>query len=82
MTTIADRCDKMKINVFLVTVVGSLLAFAYVGYACNEAVCASIVSKCMITQSCKCDLANCSCCKECFSCLSNLYSECCSCVGK
>uniref|UniRef100_A0A1B6CSQ7 Protein twisted gastrulation n=1 Tax=Clastoptera arizonana TaxID=38151 RepID=A0A1B6CSQ7_9HEMI len=49
-------------------------------YSCNEAVCASIVSKCMITQSCKCDLKNCSCCKECFSCLSYLYSECCSCV--
>ncbi|XP_022201068.1 protein twisted gastrulation [Nilaparvata lugens] len=48
--------------------------------ACNEAVCASIVSKCMITQSCKCDLKNCSCCKACFSCLSYLYSECCSCV--
>lgn len=47
---------------------------------CNEAVCASVVSKCMITQSCKCDLKNCSCCKECFSCLSYLYSECCSCV--
>ncbi|XP_025206006.1 protein twisted gastrulation-like [Melanaphis sacchari] len=67
-------------NVFLITVIGSLVAFAYVSYACNEAVCASIVSKCMITQSCKCDLVNCSCCKECFSCLNNLYSECCSCV--
>jgi len=49
---------------------------------CNEAVCASIVSKCMLTQSCKCDLQNCTCCKECFTCLSYLYSECCSCVGK
>lgn len=58
------------------------MTFKYISYACNEAVCASIVSKCLITQSCKCDLANCSCCKECFSCLSNLYSECCSCVGK
>ncbi|KAK3919824.1 Protein twisted gastrulation [Frankliniella fusca] len=48
--------------------------------SCNEAVCASIVSKCMLTQSCKCDLKNCSCCKECFSCLSYLYTECCSCV--
>ncbi|KAK7863519.1 hypothetical protein R5R35_004972 [Gryllus longicercus] len=48
--------------------------------SCNEAVCASVVSKCMLTQSCKCDLKNCSCCRECFSCLSHLYSECCSCV--
>lgn len=69
-------------NLFLVTVVGALAAFACISYACNEAVCASIVSKCMITQSCKCDLANCSCCKECFSCLNTLYSECCSCVGE
>ncbi|XP_014242192.1 protein twisted gastrulation-like [Cimex lectularius] len=56
--------------------------FVYVNNVegCNEAVCASIVSKCMITQSCKCDLKNCSCCKECFSCLAHLYTECCSCV--
>lgn len=59
----------------------SLLLLNFVE-SCNEAVCASVVSKCMITQSCKCDLKNCSCCKECFSCLSYLYSECCSCVGK
>ncbi|XP_078043721.1 twisted gastrulation protein homolog 1-A isoform X2 [Augochlora pura] len=48
--------------------------------ACNEAICASVVSKCMLTQSCKCDLVTCACCKECFSCLSYLYDECCSCV--
>jgi len=48
---------------------------------CNEAVCGSIVSKCMLLQSCKCDLLpNCSCCKKCFECLGYLYSECCSCV--
>lgn len=50
--------------------------------ACNEAICASVVSKCMLTQSCKCDLVTCTCCKECFSCLSYLYDECCSCVGR
>ncbi|XP_014203681.1 twisted gastrulation protein homolog 1-A [Copidosoma floridanum] len=49
-------------------------------YACNEAICASVVSKCMLTQSCKCDLVSCTCCKDCFSCLSYLYDECCSCV--
>lgn len=48
--------------------------------SCNEQVCASIVSKCMLTQSCKCDLKNCTCCKECFNCLNYLYTECCSCV--
>ncbi|XP_043213008.1 twisted gastrulation protein homolog 1-A-like isoform X1 [Amphibalanus amphitrite] len=52
------------------------------GLACNEAVCASIVSKCMLTGSCKCDmtdLSNCTCCKECSECLDNLYEECCYC---
>jgi len=48
--------------------------------SCNEAVCGSVVSKCLLTQSCKCDLKNCTCCKECYGCLGNLYSECCSCV--
>ncbi|XP_046749126.1 twisted gastrulation protein homolog 1-A-like [Diprion similis] len=48
--------------------------------ACNQAVCGSIVSKCLLTESCKCDLKTCSCCKECFFCLSYLYDECCSCV--
>jgi len=51
--------------------------------SCNEVVCASIVSKCMLTQSCKCELKNCSCCKECLKCLGKkYYEECCSCVGK
>ena len=32
--------------------------------SCNEAVCASIVSKCMLLQSCKCELhPDCTCCK-------------------
>jgi len=48
---------------------------------CNEAVCGSIVSKCMLLQSCKCELGpECTCCKRCFECLDYLYSECCSCV--
>lgn len=47
---------------------------------CNEAVCASIVSKCMLTQSCKCDAKNTSCSKDCFYCLDYFYTECCSCV--
>ena len=33
-------------------------------WGCNEAVCASIVSKCMLLQSCKCELhPDCTCCK-------------------
>lgn len=49
-------------------------------WSCNEALCASVVSKCMLTQSCKCELKNCICCKDCFNCLDYLYAECCSCV--
>ncbi|XP_046387154.1 twisted gastrulation protein homolog 1-A-like [Ischnura elegans] len=67
------------IGSFLATII-IVLCSPSVVEGCNEAVCASVVSKCMLTQSCKCDLKNCSCCKECFNCLSYLYSECCSCV--
>jgi len=66
------------ISAFVVVV--TTLYFMDTANSCNEAVCASVVSKCMLTQSCKCDLKNCSCCKDCFSCLGELYSECCSCV--
>ena len=52
---------------------------------CNEAICASIVSKCTLLRSCECTLEaegqNCSCCKKCYSCLEHLATECCSCVG-
>ncbi|CAH0551406.1 unnamed protein product [Brassicogethes aeneus] len=49
--------------------------------ACNEAVCGSIVSKCLLTKSCDCERnEECSCCKSCFNCLSDLYTECCACV--
>lgn len=51
-----------------------------VSMACNEAICASIVSKCMLTQSCKCDKLNITCSRDCFYCLGYLYTECCSCV--
>lgn len=54
--------------------------------SCNEVVCASMVSKCMLTQACKCDLTkspnnDCSCCLLCAKCLGYLYTECCSCLG-
>ncbi|XP_044758840.1 twisted gastrulation protein homolog 1-A-like isoform X2 [Coccinella septempunctata] len=57
------------------------ISLGYV-YTCNEAVCGSVVSKCLLTQSCNCELTNCTCCKDCFNCLSYLFSECCSCVDK
>ena len=65
--------------IVLVTV--SLITMVSITTACNEAVCASIVSKCMLLQSCKCELhPDCTCCKKCFECLDYLYSECCSSV--
>ncbi|XP_063876865.1 twisted gastrulation protein homolog 1-B-like isoform X1 [Scylla paramamosain] len=59
---------------------------AWTCHACNEVVCASVVSKCMLTQACKCDLTrspdnNCTCCRDCAKCLGYLYTECCSCLG-
>lgn len=73
----------MKNNQWLfITLIGvlTLLILSQNAIACNEAVCAGIVSKCMLTDSCNCDLKVCDCCKECFNCLSYLYNECCSCV--
>lgn len=71
---------RVLIGLGAVTIV--FLAIMSFSTACNEAICASVVSKCMLTGSCKCDLVTCTCCKECFNCLSYLYDECCSCVGK
>merc|ERR1712130_998877 len=62
-------------------ILGIIITIINITSACNEAVCASIVSKCMLLQSCKCELhPDCTCCKKCFECLDYLYSECCSCV--
>ncbi|XP_031626994.1 protein twisted gastrulation [Contarinia nasturtii] len=57
-----------------------LIVSVHLSQSCNEQVCASIVSKCMLTQSCKCDSKNYSCCSECFKCLGHLQLECCSCL--
>lgn len=50
------------------------------GNECNEFVCGSVVSKCLLTQSCQCKLSDCYCCKDCLNCLGELYTECCSCL--
>ncbi len=63
----------------------AILVMVTVAWACNEAVCASLVSKCMLLKSCECNMMdknNCTCCKDCHKCLAKLYSECCDCVGK
>ncbi|OQR72012.1 protein twisted gastrulation-like [Tropilaelaps mercedesae] len=53
-------------------------------HGCNESVCGSVVSKCLLTQSCKCGpdpvRNNITCAKDCFYCLDYLYTDCCSCV--
>ncbi|CAG2116542.1 unnamed protein product [Medioppia subpectinata] len=51
-------------------------------FGCNEAVCASVVSKCMLTQSCNCHhfKQNRTCSRDCYHCLDYLYHDCCSCV--
>jgi len=59
---------------------------------CNDAVCASVVSKCQLLQRCSCEQekwssgsssapTNTTCLGECFKCLDYLYLECCSCVN-
>jgi len=69
------------VMMIVINLMTSVIFFASSVTACNEAVCASIVSKCMLLQSCKCQLQpDCTCCKKCFECLDYLYSECCSCV--
>lgn len=73
--------SNSKVILLTVTLSISIILILNRVESCNEAVCASVVSKCMLTQSCKCDLKNCLCCSECFACLSYLYTECCSCVG-
>uniref|UniRef100_A0A0B7AEZ1 Protein twisted gastrulation n=1 Tax=Arion vulgaris TaxID=1028688 RepID=A0A0B7AEZ1_9EUPU len=62
----------------------TVMVVVYEVKACNEAICAPLVSKCMLIKCCDCemnDLKNCSCCRDCQVCLSKLYTECCSCVG-
>lgn len=76
------QMKDIAITTLLLVACSSIILISNLAESCNEAVCASVVSKCMLTQSCKCDLKNCSCCQECFQCLSYLYNECCSCVGK
>nr|CAD7399322.1 unnamed protein product [Timema cristinae] len=78
-TDIKSQSDTMFVETVLTALVAAVFLMTPTE-SCNEAVCASVVSKCMLTQSCKCDINNYSCYQECYGCLGNLYSECCSCV--
>ncbi|KAF2364746.1 Twisted gastrulation (Tsg) protein [Trinorchestia longiramus] len=52
---------------------------------CHDLLCASVVSKCALTESCKCEInrtaSECSCCHNCTACLGVHYERCCPCVG-
>jgi hypothetical protein len=74
----------LSVNFILLASLFLLSSFVVVAVdACNESICASIVSKCTLLRSCDCDIepTGCSCCKKCFACLDFLQVECCSCVG-
>uniref|UniRef100_A0A1I8PHY4 Protein twisted gastrulation n=1 Tax=Stomoxys calcitrans TaxID=35570 RepID=A0A1I8PHY4_STOCA len=49
--------------------------------SCNEDICASVVSKCILTQSCKCEVKDAACYQSCIMCMGKKYfEECCACV--
>lgn len=49
--------------------------------SCNESVCGSVVSKCLLNRSCECELpGKCTSLKICKKCLDKHYTECCPCV--
>uniref|UniRef100_A0A8C5PJJ6 Twisted gastrulation n=1 Tax=Leptobrachium leishanense TaxID=445787 RepID=A0A8C5PJJ6_9ANUR len=51
--------------------------------ACNKALCASDVSKCLLQELCQCQIkdGSCPCCQECSLCLGSVWEQCCDCVG-
>ena len=60
--SVARLAVAMAAAVTSLALATSMMAASVSG--CNEAVCASIVSKCMLLQSCKCELQpDCTCCK-------------------
>jgi len=75
----AISCNRIVVLAILAWV---MLMVTRAGESCDETVCGSIVSKCMLLQSCKCDdpVGNLTCARECFLCLDHLYSDCCTCL--
>uniref|UniRef100_A0A8C1L4Y2 Tsg N-terminal domain-containing protein n=1 Tax=Cyprinus carpio TaxID=7962 RepID=A0A8C1L4Y2_CYPCA len=59
-----------------------LLSSVSLALACNKALCAGDVSKCLIQVRVSLSDVNCSCCKECVMCVCSLWEQCCDCVGK
>ncbi|XP_068093275.1 twisted gastrulation protein homolog 1 [Hyperolius riggenbachi] len=73
----------MKVSLFPILGLAFVCSMFMPIQCCNEALCASVVSKCLLQELCQCSLlnGNCSCCKECVLCLGTLWDECCDCVG-
>ena len=75
---------KLTLSILLIALTSTILITTV--SACNEVFCASVVSKCMLTQACKCDIArssnNCTCCADCAKCLGQHFERCCNCLGK
>jgi hypothetical protein len=56
---------------------------------CDAETCGDRIDSCTQSGDCNCSMTsenlkmhNCTCCKTCIQCLGDLFSECCSCVGK
>lgn len=88
MTEVSGRrrifCSYIFVLIVCIAVLYVQHSSAATPEGCNESICGSVVSKCMLTQSCKCGpdplKNNITCAKDCFYCLDYLYTECCSCV--
>ncbi|XP_062843911.1 twisted gastrulation protein homolog 1-A [Trichomycterus rosablanca] len=77
------RMRSALLNLSSVSLLLLLISAISLTDACNKALCASDVSKCLLQGLCQCrpSEGNCSCCKECMLCLGTLWEECCDCVG-
>lgn len=76
-------------HMLVLVVVGALLSVPSEGvneHHCHDLLCASVVSKCALTEACTCEInreaSECSCCHNCIKCLGEHYQRCCSCVGE
>ena len=76
-----EKMTGIRLLIIFGTIV-TLLETTNLTNACNEALCGSVVTKCILKDTCNCDLSTCSCCKECYVCLGDLFTTCCSCFGK
>ena len=67
--------------VFFIGLLLLLFSTWYQVNGCNEHLCASIVTKCLLMKDCNCRIQNTTCCQQCYQCLGMYYTQCCSCVG-